>query len=46
MSKSILVRRKQSRASSGRQTTGSFSLNDVFSTMGTPVKREKAWINA
>lgn len=34
---SILVRRKQSSASSGRHTTGSFSLNDVFRTIGTPV---------
>src|SRR5262245_31468402 len=37
-STSILVRKKQSNASSGRQTTGSFSLNDVFSTMGIEVR--------
>jgi hypothetical protein len=43
---SILVRRKQSRASSGRQTTGSFSLNDVLSTIGTPVSCLKVSINA
>ena len=35
---SILVRRKQSIASSGLQTTGSFSLKLVLSTMGTPVR--------
>src|SRR2546426_12474109 len=34
---SILVRRKQSNASSGLQTTGSFSLKEVLRTMGTPV---------
>src|ERR1700730_19384 len=34
---SILVRRKQSIASSGLQTTGSFSLKLVLSTSGTPV---------
>ena len=34
--RSILVRRKQSSASAGLQTTGSFSLKDVLSTMGTP----------
>src|SRR5262252_391706 len=34
---SILVFRKQSIASRGVQTMGSFSLNDVFSTRGTPV---------
>src|SRR5215475_5806038 len=45
-STSILVRRKQSKASSGRHTTGSFSLNDVFSTIGTPVSRENASIRA
>ena len=37
-SMSILVRRKQSSASSGRQTIGSFSLNDVLSTSGIPVR--------
>ena len=41
-STSIRVRRKQSSASSGRQTTGSFSLNEVFSTIGTPVRSPKA----
>lgn len=41
-STSILVRRKQSSASSGRHTTGSFSLKDVFNTMGTPVSSRKA----
>jgi hypothetical protein len=35
---SIRVRRKQSSASSGWQTTGSFSLNDVLSSIGTPVR--------
>ena len=41
-STSILVRRKQSSASFGSQTTGSFSLNEVFSTIGTPVRSRKA----
>ena len=41
-SMSIFVRRKQSSASSGLQTIGSFSLNDVFSTIGTPVSRWNA----
>src|SRR5271166_2493450 len=36
-SASIFVRRKQASASSGRHTTGSFSLNEVLSTIGTPV---------
>src|SRR5262249_45136632 len=36
-STSILVRRKQSIASSGLHTTGSFSLKLVLSTIGTPV---------
>src|SRR5690242_16574992 len=36
-STSILVRRKQASASSGLHTTGSFSLNEVLSSMGTPV---------
>ena len=35
---SILVRKKQSSASSGLHNTGSFSLNDVFSTIGTPMR--------
>jgi putative transposase len=33
----MCVRRKQSSASSGVQTIGSFSLNEVLSTIGTPV---------
>ena len=33
-------------ASSGVFTTGSFSLNDVFRTTGTPVLRSNAWISA
>ena len=41
---SILVRRKQSSASSGRQTIGSFSLNDVLSTSGIPVRSRNASI--
>ena len=36
-STSILVRRKHSSASRGWQTTGSFSLKLVLSTIGTPV---------
>ena len=36
-SRSILVRKKQSTASCGRHTMGSFSLNDVFNKIGTPV---------
>src|SRR4051812_947945 len=39
---SIFVRRKQSSACFGVHTTGSFSLNDVFSTIGTPVRSQKA----
>src|SRR5208282_1035158 len=35
---SIRVRRKHSRASCGRQTIGSLSLNEVFKTIGTPVR--------
>src|ERR1700722_2797380 len=42
---SIRVLRKQSNASSGVHTTGSFSLKDVLSTIGTPVSSEKAWIS-
>jgi len=42
---SIFVLRKQSNASSGLQTTGSFSLKDVFSTIGTPVRSRKLSIN-
>ena len=45
-STSILVRRKQSSASAGVQTTGSFSLKLVFSTIGTPVWAWKALISA
>jgi hypothetical protein len=45
-SASIFVRKKQSIASSGRQTIGSLSLNDVFSTTGTPVKSRNAEISA
>ena len=44
-STSIFVRKKQSKASSGLHTTGSFSLNDVFNTIGTPVKSLKALIS-
>ena len=36
------VRRKQSSASSGRCTIGSFSLNDVLSSTGTPVRCSNA----
>lgn len=43
-STSILVRKKQSSASSGRHTTGSFSLNEVLSTIGTPVSSRNALI--
>jgi hypothetical protein len=39
---SIRVRRKQSSASLGSHTTGSFSLNEVLSTIGTPVSSPKA----
>ena len=42
--RSMRVRRKQSSASSGRHTTGSFSLNEVFSSIGTPVRPAKASI--
>ena len=38
ISTSILVRRKQSSASFGSHTTGSFSLNEVLSTIGMPVR--------
>ena len=40
-SRSIFVLRKQSNASCGLQTTGSFSLKDVFRTIGTPVSAQK-----
>src|SRR5216683_128919 len=42
---SICVRRKQSRASSGRQTMGSLSLKEVFRTTGTPVWRSNSLIS-
>ena len=52
-SKSIFVRKKQSSASSGLHITGSFSLNDVSSTIGTPVRNVRTlarytgrWITA
>src|SRR5215469_722494 len=45
-SASICVRSKQSMASSGLQTIGSLSLNEVFSTTGTPVSSANAEINA
>ena len=38
---SIFVRKKQSSASSGRHTTGSFSLKEVFKTIGMPVRSRK-----
>ena len=44
-STSIFVRRKQSIASSGLHTTGSFSLKLVLSTIGTPVISPKVWIS-
>src|SRR5262245_62061625 len=37
--------RKQSNASCGLQTTGSFSLNDVFSTIGISVRERKLSIS-
>ena len=43
--RSMLVRRKQSSASSGRQTTGSFSLNEVLRINGTEVIDPKAEIS-
>ena len=43
---SIFVLRKQSNASSGLQTTGSFSLKDVLSTIGMPVRSRKISINS
>ena len=42
---SIFVLRKQSNASSGLQTTGSFSLKDVLRTIGMPVRSRKLSIN-
>ena len=44
-STSIFVLKKQSSASTGRHTTGSFSLKDVLSTIGTPVISRKASIS-
>ena len=44
-STSMCVRRKQSSASGGRRTMGSFSLNEVLSSIGTPLIRPKAVIN-
>jgi hypothetical protein len=44
-SRSIFVLKKQSNASLGLQTTGSFSLNDVFSTIGMPVRARKLSIS-
>jgi hypothetical protein len=41
----MLVRKKQSSASCGVHTTGSFSLNDVLSTIGTPLASQKASIS-
>lgn len=45
-SRSMRVRRKQSSASCGVHTIGSFSLNDVFRTIGRPVSRSNASISA
>lgn len=42
---SMLVLRKQSSASAGVLTIGSFSLNEVLRTIGTPVRFSKALIN-
>ena len=42
---SICVRRKQSSPSSGRCTIGSFSLNEVFRSTGTPVSFSKVRIS-
>ena len=44
-STSILVRKKQSSASFGWQTTGSFSLNEVFRTIGIPVNSRNSLIS-
>ena len=41
----MLVRRKQSSACAGVNTIGSFSLNEVFSSIGTPLRRPKALIS-
>src|SRR6266550_2295061 len=45
-STSMRVRLKQSIASSGAQTIGSFSLKLVFRITGIPVLRSKAWIRS
>src|SRR5262245_26487896 len=45
-STSIRVRLKQSMASSGVQTIGSFSLKLVFKITGMPVRRSKARIRS
>src|SRR5260370_1421120 len=42
---SVFVRRKQSRASCGRHTTGSFSLKEVFRTIGMEVRRQNSEIS-
>ena len=39
------VRRNVSSASAGVITIGSFSSNEVFSTIGTPVSRSNSWIS-
>ena len=44
-SRSMRVRRKQSRAWAGVQTIGSFSLKEVLSTIGTPVRSAKERIS-
>ena len=43
---SILVRKKQSSASAGLHTMGSFSLKEVLRTIGTPVSSRNASISA
>jgi hypothetical protein len=43
---SILVRKKQSSASAGLHTTGSFSLKEVLRTIGTSVNSRNASISA
>jgi hypothetical protein len=40
----MLVRRKQSSACAGVSTIGSFSLKEVFNSMGTPLRRPNALI--
>lgn len=41
----MLLRKKPPSASCGEHTTGSFSLNDVLSTIGTPLASRKASIS-